>query len=242
MLDKNHPLPIYYQLKELIREKIATGEWKPGDLIPSERELCEEHGISRMTVRQALSELVNEGLLRREKGKGTFVARPKIEQHLTRLTGFTEDMRARGQHPGAHVLRLTTLAAPVQAARALGLKTGEPVTVLERLRLADGEPLAIETCYLHHDRCSEVLTENLENRSLYKLLSEKLGIVPTRAEQQMEAAICNQREMKLLNLEPGAPVLLIRRTTYSQEGKPFEYVESVYRGDKYVFYVDMEAL
>jgi len=194
MLDKTCPTPIYYQLKELIREKIENGEWQPGDLIPSERELCEQHGISRMTVRQALTELVNEGLLRRERGKGTFVAKPKIKQQLTQLTSFSEDMRARGKKPGAKILRLENTLAKPRVAKALQIEPEQRIVVIERLRLADGEPMAIETCHLFFEGCERILNEDLSG-SLYELLSQKYGLIPTRAVQQMEAAICNQRSI-----------------------------------------------
>src|SRR5215210_2988344 len=141
---KSGPLPRYYQLKEIIRERLRTGEWAPGSLIPSERELCERYGISRMTARQSISELVNEGLLYREQGKGTFVGHPKIAQQLLRLTGFTEDMRAREQRPGAKVLRAEMWPAAAATAERLRVRLGQPVYRLRRLRLADSEPLALE--------------------------------------------------------------------------------------------------
>src|SRR6266480_6637171 len=138
---RNSPLPRYYQLKEIMRERIRTGEWKPGDLIPSERELGEKYGISRMTARQAITDLVNEGLFYREQGKGTFVSRHKITQQLIRLTGFTEDIRARGQRPGAKVLSARMVPADETTAERLRIKPGLLICRLNRLRLADEEPL-----------------------------------------------------------------------------------------------------
>ena len=123
---------MYFQLKELLRGKIASGEWKPGDMVPSERELSEQYHISRMTARQALSELATEGLLRREQGRGTFVAKPKIEHGLTRLTGFTEDMEARGLQPGDLVIRLELIEPPLLAMRALQITPDTPVVLLKR--------------------------------------------------------------------------------------------------------------
>lgn len=121
---RKSPLPRYYQLKEIMREKIRSGEWKPGDLIPSERELGEQYGISRMTARQAITELVNEGLFYREQGKGTFVSRRKITQQLIHLTGFTEDMKARGQQPGTRVLSAEMRPAEEAVAERLRIKPG----------------------------------------------------------------------------------------------------------------------
>jgi GntR family transcriptional regulator len=233
---------LYCQLEELIREKIATGEWQPGDLIPSERELSEKYSISRMTARQAMNELANEGLLRRVQGKGTCVAKPKIEQRLARLTGFTQDMRKRGLRPGARVLRLEMVAPPRLSAEALQIDPHQSVVLLERLRIAGDEPMALETCYLHFDRAPGLLEESFEDCSLYELLTETYDVVPSRAEQQMEAGLCSRRERKLLGLQEGAPVLKNRRITFDQRNRPFEYTESVYRGDRYVFYAELTTL
>lgn len=238
MLDKTGVIPIYSQIKELVREKIEDGVWPPGTLIPSEREFCEQFSISRMTVRQALGELVSEGLVTREKGKGTFVAQPRLRQRLTRVTGFTEDMQARGKQPGAQVLRVEPVAAKPAAARALGILPQDEVLLVERLRLADGEPLALEASYLHFDDMTRLLGEPLSG-SLYRLLGERFDITPRRAEQEIEASRATMREEELLHLERGAPVLRNRRTTYDAHGHAFEYAESVYRGDRYTFYAEL---
>ncbi len=238
-IDRDGPVPIYYQLKQIIRQKIEAGEWQPGQIIPSERELCAEHGISRMTVRQALVELVNEGWLRREQGKGTFVAHRKIEQRLATLTSFSQDMAARGKQAEAKVLRQEMAPASPDVAAALGLAEGAPVLLIERLRLANGEPLALETCHLSVPGCAGLLAEDLAGQSLYGVLVRNYGLVPSRASQQIEAAICEPRPMHLLGLRRGAPVLLIHRTTLSQAGVPFEHTISIYRGDKYVFHAEL---
>lgn len=242
MINKNYPLPIYFQLKELLREKIALGEWKPGDMVPSERELSEQHKISRMTARQALNELATEGLLRRQQGRGTFVAEPKIEHGLTRLTGFTEDMKARGLQPGARVIRLELIPPPLLAMQALQITPDEQIVLLERLRLANGEPIALETSHLHFNAVAKLLNEDFENNSLYNILSQKNQITPARAEQKIGADLCNHREQELLKLTEGAPVLRNKRITFDQWGRPFEYTESAYRADRYVFQAELNAL
>ncbi len=238
MIDKTADTPIYWQVKESIREKIEAGLWTPGTLIPSEREFCEQFHISRMTVRQALGELVSEGLVVREKGKGTFVAQPRLRQRLTRLTGFSEDMQARGKQPGAVVLRLEAAPAKPAVARALGILPQEEVVVVERLRLADGEPVAIETSHLRFEGMRDLLAQPL-TASLYRLLADHFGVTPLRAEQEIEAARATAREEELLCLERGAPVLRNRRTTYDAQGCPFEYAESAYRGDRYTFFAEL---
>jgi GntR family transcriptional regulator len=241
MLNKQSPIPIYYQLKEFLREKIVSGEWPPGTMIPSERELSEQYKISRMTARQALTELTVEGILYRKQGKGTFVTEPKFQQALTHLTSFTEDMQARGLDSGAQVLRIDLVQAPLLAQQALQISAGQEVVILERLRMAEGEPIALETCYLHFDKAEELFNENFENNSLYRILNQKYSITPTRAQQQVEAALCSYREKGMLKIEDGAPVLRNRRITFDQRGRAFEYTESAYRADRYVFQVELDT-
>src|SRR5690606_3088473 len=137
MLDKNSPIPVYYQLEERLKESIEKKEWEEGQIIPSERVLSEQYGISRMTVRQAIQNLVRDGYLYREKGKGTFVAANKIEQPLQGLTSFTEDMRSRGLKPGTRLLDFSVVAAEGELVRKLRVAEGESVIVIKRVRLAD---------------------------------------------------------------------------------------------------------
>jgi GntR family transcriptional regulator len=233
---KTGPLPRYYQLKEIIRERIRSGEWAPGGLIPSERELCERYGISRMTARQSITELVNEGLLYREQGKGTYVGRPKIAQQLLRLTGFTEDMRARQQRPGAKVLAAEMWPADEPTAERLRVKIGQPVFRLRRLRLADAEPLALETSCISFIGCERLLDDDLERDSLYHLLEIAYDVPPLEAEQELEADFAAGDEARLLDVAVGTPVLRTRRLTLTRRHQPVEYAASVYRGDKYRFY------
>ncbi len=241
-LDKSHPLPIYYQLKELLREKIVAGEWQPGEMIPSERELSERYGISRMTARQALKELTTEGLLYREQGRGTFVAEPKIEQRLAKLTSFSEDMLSRGFQPGGRVLRQEMVSPSTLACRALGITPEQPVVLLERLRLAEGEPIALETSHLYFEGVEGLLDEDFENSSLYNILREKYGVIPTRAEQQVGADLCSHREQELFGIPEGSPVLRNKRIAFDQHDRPFEYTESAYRADRYVFQIELGTL
>jgi GntR family transcriptional regulator len=236
---KSGPLPRYYQLKEIIRERIRSGEWPTGSLIPSERELCERYGISRMTARQSITELVNEGLLYREQGKGTYVGRPKIAQQLLRLTGFTEDMRAREQRPGAKVLTAEMWPADEATAERLRIKTGQPVYRLLRLRLADAEPLALETSCISFIGCERLLNNDLERDSLYQLLELAYDVPPLEAEQELEADLASEDEARLLEVAVGSPILRTRRVTTTRRNQPIEYATSVYRGDKYRFYTRM---
>lgn len=229
-------LPRYHQLKEIIREGVRNGDLKPGDLVPSERELSERYGVSRMTARQSIVELTHEGLLYRRQGKGTFVAWPKIAQQLTALTGFTEDIRARGQRPGTRLLEVGMAPVDGNAALRLQVPTGQRVVRLSRVRLADDEPLALEESLISFFGCEQLLEADLVATSLYGLLESRFGLPPVEAEQELEAGLATEDDARLLAIAPGSPVLLLRRTTYTARHQPIEYAESVYRGDKYAFH------
>ena len=231
-IDAKSPIPKYYQLKEIIRGMIESGELEEGELIPPERELCEMYGISRMTARQAVMELVNEGLLYRKQGKGTFVAGKKIQQETARLTSFTQDMRERGMEVSSVVLEFEVEGAGPVVSRMLRVAPGAKIIRLRRLRNADREPMALETSHLLYRVAKGVLGVDLASRSLYEEL-EKAGVPILRADQTYEAVLVNESEAGHLGLSPGSPGILIERVTCDDSGKPFEYVKSVYRGDRY---------
>ena len=237
---RNSPLPRYYQLKEIMRDRVQSDEWKPGDLIPSERELSEKYGISRMTARQAITELVNEGLFYREQGKGTFVSQRKITQQLIRLTGFTEDIKARGQKPGTKVLSAQIFPADETTAEKLRIDPGTLIFRLQRLRLADDEPLAIELSQITFKDCERLLEEDLEQNSLYRLLETKYGIPLMEADQELEAGLAGNEEVQLLKISLGRPVLFTRRITYTERNQPIEYAKAVYCGNKYIFHTHLK--
>ncbi len=237
---RNSPVPRYHQLKEILRERIRSGEWKPGDLIPSERELSETYAISRMTARQAITDLVNEGVFYREQGKGTFVTSHKITQQLMRLTGFTEDISARGQRPSTRVIAAEMIPADEMAAERLRIKLGQPILRLQRLRLADDEPLAIESSQLSFKGCDGLLEDDLEHNSLYRLLESKYGLPLMEAEQELEAGLAGDEEAQLLKIAVGSSVLYTRRTTYTDRNQPIEYAQAVYCGNKYIFYTHLK--
>ena len=232
-------LPLYTQLKERIWEMVEQGQLKPGDQLPSERELCERYNISRMTCRQALSDLVNEGLLYRMQGRGTFVASPKVTQGLLGLTGFTEDMLSRGLIPETRVLSVEVVPASNKVAAFLELAIGERVVRLVRLRLASGQPMCLEQCHL-----PENLAPGLEKRrdlsgSLYKILSAHYGLHMVKAHETLEAVAAREREAEALEVATGSPLLLLERVTRGADGRAMEYVRSFYRGDRYRFQTEL---
>ncbi|PTX58491.1 GntR family transcriptional regulator [Melghirimyces profundicolus] len=238
MLDKNSPIPVYYQLEERLKESIEKKELKEGDMIPSERVLSEQYGISRMTVRQAINNLVRDGYLYREKGKGTFVASNKIEQPLQGLTSFTEDMRSRGLKPEARLLNFSVEPAQGKLVQKLRLTEGESVSVIKRVRLADDLPMALETTFLPV-RLVPGLTETQAYGSIYEYIENQLGLKIEHATQTLEASVARERESEVLQIKKGSPVLLIERTSYLSDQRPLELVKSVYRGDRYKFNVQL---
>ncbi len=239
MIDKQSPIPIYYQLEQYIKEKIEKGEWQPGEIIPSERELAEMYDISRMTVRQAVNNLVNDGYLIRRRGKGTFVAAQKIEQPLKGLTSFSEDMRARGMEPDTIVLGFETVPASGKLAEWLAVKEGDALYEIRRLRLADGSPMALETLYIPVHLVPG-LTRDVVSGPVYEFIEKEKGLIIGSAVQTLEASVARKLEAEHLQVKEGAPVLLLERRTYLDDGRPLEVVKSVYRGDRYKFIVEME--
>jgi len=238
-LHKASPVPLYFQLKSAIEQLLDSGQWPPDSQVPSERRLCEQFQISRITVRQALAELVREGRLIRSHGRGTFVAQAQLRKPVFPLVSFTQDVREHGMQPGAKVLLFEATQPPPHVMSALRLGVGDKMLLLKRLRLANGKPMAVETVYLPSRRCPGLLDENLEDVSLYETLTEKYGIVPTRANQQWQAVACPVADAKLLEIQRGSPVLRIEQTTFDRNGRPFEHLESFFRGDKFIFFAEL---
>jgi len=241
-VDKSSPIPIYYQIKETLKEKIESGSMDPHERLPSERELEEEYGISRMTARRALTELESEGYAYREQGKGSFVAEPKLRQGLLQLTGFTEDMKSRRMKPGARVLEKRLIESDEELAKKLSMGPGEKVFKLQRVRLAEGEPLAIETTRLQYSLCKGIEEYDFSERSLYSTLRSSFNIELSRAEQSVEASLANEFEADNLLVDQGAPMLRTERTTFiGDEKTPIEYANSTYRGDRYRLFVELRG-
>lgn len=238
-LDENSPIPLYYQLKEIMRDYIMEAGLKPGDRFPSERELIKRFPVSRMTLRQALNELVSEGLLVRKRGRGTFVAPGKMLQGLHSLTSFSEDMYSRGLTPSSRILSVTTTRAGQTIAAKLDLPYEAELIRIERLRLADGTPMALETSHLEARRFRKLQELLGDKSSLYSILRRHFGVKFARAEETLEAVAAKSREASLLDIEKGAPVLFRERITYEEGGNPVEYVQSLYRADRYKFRVEL---
>ncbi|WP_108671609.1 phosphonate metabolism transcriptional regulator PhnF [Peribacillus acanthi] len=234
MINKQSPVPIYFQLEEWMKQQIEDGKWKAGRAIPSERELSEQFKVSRMTVRQALANLVQEGILLKKKGLGTFVKEQKLEQVLLGLTSFSEEMLKRGMTPKSILINFEKITANPLVASQLAIHTNEEVFRIERIRLADDVPMAFETAYLPAHLFGEMTKEDAYG-SLYDYLQTQKGLKIQEAKQDIEALLADTRLAEFLQIKVGAPILQITRTAYLQTGTPFEYVRTAFRGDRYRF-------
>src|ERR671927_361910 len=212
-----------------------------GDAIPSERQLSADLGVSRLTVRAALDELVREGYLVRRRGSGTFVGEPKIAQELT-MTSFSEDMRRRGMRPASKTLELKVVAAGARLGRFLHVSPSEPVVVAKRLRLADRETMAIETLHVREALVPGLSRRDLEGRSFYELLRERYGIVIAGGAQTIEPTVTNEEESEALGVPLHSPAFLFERVTHSETNEIVEFVHSIYRGDRYRLVTHLTAV
>jgi GntR family transcriptional regulator len=229
------PIPRYHQLREILRKQIESGEFKPDDQFPTEEQLCREYGVSRGTVGRAIKILVDEGWLRREQGRGTFVTRPSLSPVFFRLANFTEDMLQRGLEPSTRLLSLEIIPANEETATRLQMPVGAKVIKISRLRLANGRPMAYETRYLAHGLCPQLMEEDLEHQSIHSLLIDKYNIPLIRACHTIEARVMSEEEAKLLEVEPGSAGFFIDRLTYTTRDRPGTWYQALYRGDEYRF-------
>lgn len=229
------PLPLYVQIADYWRQRIMTGQINPGDQLPSESEMAKMHGVSRITIKQAVASLVHQGLIQTHQGKGTFAVPRKLQWDLARLSSFSEDMKIRNLRPGARLLRKEL----VKDNKLTSGGKEELCVCIERLRLANDEPMAIETTWLPYDLCAGLMDDNLEGVSIYLLLEERYGLKLVRADQYLESSVADRREADLLQIKENEPVLRIERLSYLDTGRPCEATWSVYRGDRYRFKVTL---
>jgi GntR family transcriptional regulator len=238
-IDRFSKLPFYQQLYEILLGKIQRQEWQPGDIIPPESELIETYQVSRNTVRQVLDKLVNDGLIYRQRGRGSFVAHPTLEQTMTRIVSFTEDMQQRGFTPGTRVLSADLVPAPQDIAEQLDIPLGEQLICLRRLRMADGEPMSIEESYLIHKYCPDIFDHDYARQPLRRVLEAEYGIRIASARQVIQAVQAPPDLAELLEIHPGAALLLITRISFSQGRIPVEYLRIHYRADRYSLYNEL---
>jgi GntR family transcriptional regulator len=234
------PIPYYLQLIDSLREKIQQKIWLPGAQIPGEQDLCDQYKISRTVVRQALKELEVEGVIIRRKGKGTFVAQPKISEGLVqKLTGFYQDTVERGLIPGTQVLRQSIISVTEKIGRHLEIAPGSKVIDIQRLRFINNEPIQLVTTYIPEHFCPQLIHEDLCNQSLYDYMEKQCGLVLARAHRFIESVSANEIEAKLLDIERSSPLLMLDSISYLENGAPVEYYHALHRGDRSRFEVEL---
>jgi GntR family transcriptional regulator len=258
-INKNLPTPAYLQLKDKLVSAIEKGLLSAGSALPSERDLADDLGLSRMTVRRAFEALVAEKRVEQRQGSGTYVLGRTVEQVIDRVLGFTDEAVNLGVKAGSVLLETQLLTPDPIITRALQLKestmqqsknglakkavktANQKILCITRLRTADGEPLALQTAYLAPHLNALSLTKLSKKGSLYKTIEEQFGIKPQGAKQSISARLPNEHECQVLHITATTPVLALERTTFDKAGNPFEFVRSSYRGDRYVMLLDLRS-
>jgi GntR family transcriptional regulator len=233
-------VPNYFRLESHLRESIRNGDLKPGNPIPPESHLCQQYSVSRTTVRQALSRLVYDGLIVRHRGRGSFVAEPRLE-HSKPFLSFEEEMLARGATTGIKLLRMRTEPVEGRAAENLGLPAGTAVMVLERLRFVNGQVVGYEIRYLPRQIGEALTPDEVHNQPLVPALRRILGKPRTRLSLNVTASTARGKEARVLEAKIGAPVLVREHTWYYEPEGPMQYGKSIFRGDRYQMSVDFTA-
>lgn len=239
-LDKSIPIPLYYQLKEEILNNIKSGVYEQGSMVPKEQDLCDGLGISRTTVRQAISELVHEGWLYRVKSKGTFVSKPKLSQDfIKKLEPFNEQIRRMNMVPSTRIMELRVIPASKRVAEKLKVSEGTQVIYMYRVRYADGEALVTIKTYLPYEKCSFVMQHDMEKESLYDILSQSEATRVCTAHRVIEAVEAEAEDGFYMDIELGKPIHLFSTEGYNSFGEPIEFSIARYRGDRNSFDVNI---
>ncbi|HEY0827704.1 MAG TPA: GntR family transcriptional regulator [Bacilli bacterium] len=238
-LDRRSPVPLYHQLKEILRSQIENGNWKSGDIIPNENLIASDYGLSRGTVREAMDDLVREGLLTRQRGRGTFVAAPKLEQGILSLYSVHEYTKQTGHIPGSQILEFVTEQANKKVKEHLQLSANSEIYKLVRTRLVDGEPIMYDRVYIPASDFPGLSEKDISNVSLYEILSRDYGVVLGKAHQYFEPVLIDQYESQLLKVDKGSPALLIERVTNRMNGTPVVYSKIIIRGDRCRFFAEI---
>jgi GntR family transcriptional regulator len=240
-IDRASSIPFYVQLKAALSAEIEAGRWKSGDQLPPEQDLCTFFGVSRTVVRQALQQLEFEGMVVRERGRGTFVAEPKISSTslVHSLMGFYEDMEKRGIEMVSDVLEQSMQPAGQHVSVYLDVEPVTPVIKLHRLRSIEEEPIVLVTSYLPYDLCPEVLNEDFTHQSLYRYLDEYCDLRVARGRRRIEAVAANAAEAELLGISISSPLIKMESVSYLGDGTPIEFFYGLFRGDRSCFEMEV---
>jgi GntR family transcriptional regulator len=243
-LESGEGIPKYIQIARILRERIQRQEYAPGGQIPTEVELCETYQVSRITVREAINKLVQEGWLDRRQGKGTYVVHQKLRRNIAKVYSFSSDMRQLGMAPRSRVLSLRVEEAPAVIVDRMKLpETNRRVTRITRVRIANDVPVLIETAMIPEYLCPGLVERDFETGSLYRILTEEYRLMPHHAEETYEAIILSKEDAVILERDPAPPqpAFAIQRVTYLENGIPIEYGTSVGRGDLLTLAINMVA-
>ncbi len=237
--EQHSPLPLYVQIRDTLRRQILDGSYEVHERLPSENEMMNTFGVSRITIRQALRDLHNEGLVFSAQGKGTFVSKPKAVQNVQRLEGFGEAMAAQGYEASARVLSIQQLKAPKAVSAALDLDGGDDVVEVKRVRYLNRAPVCIDHSYFPMDIGRRMFSLDLSG-DIFPLLENYFGIPLGGADIGLDAILADEEAQQYLNLKSGEAILRVERLTHNQEGRPIDFEYLCYRGDsfKYQFRID----
>jgi len=231
VMSAGHDSLLYARIETVLAREITDGDLKVGDQLPTEDRLIARFGVSRITVRRAIQNLVSRGLVEIRRGKGTFVAAPKITQDLKEMSGFVEDMHALGHKPTARVISKEIVTANATVAHQLALTRGERVVRIRRVRLADGVPLSFDETYLPLEIGKKIITNNLNVEPIFSLLERKYDVPLIEAEYKLDAVAAENEVASALKVKPRSPIFRIERTSYSTGSRPVDYETLYYRGD-----------
>jgi GntR family transcriptional regulator len=237
-------IPLYYQLENVLREKIASGAFAPGERLPTESELIKQYGDSRITVRQALGTLAEEGMIERQQGRGTFVAQRRTRKlkfdGITHLTGSLDELIEMGMDASVKILEFNRVEADKNEAEIFKVKIGTPIYRLKRLRLFDGKPYSLIVNYLPEEIGSQLTEEELSSSAILQMIETKFGVHLNEAKQQIKAELADPYIAGQLGIRVGSPLLSIERTVFADDGKPVEFGHTLYRSDIYGFTVHLK--
>ncbi|MDD3172590.1 MAG: GntR family transcriptional regulator [Herbinix sp.] len=240
MLDSDSATPLYLQVADDIKQKIASGEYKAGQILPSETKCCEIYQVSRVTIRNAISDLVDQGLLVRKHGKGSYVEKQKIPSNLFTFSGFTTTCRENNIQIKTHILCALKQEASMNDLRVLNLHEGDYIVYLKRLRFADEHPVIIEHVHLPYDKYKFLLSIDLEDKSLYEIITEHTGLNPEKycnTKITLEATAATPEEAHFLNIENGKPLIVYQETVISNTGEPVHWTKQIMSGNYFKFYL-----
>ena len=239
VFDKNSPFTLYYQLREKIAKKISDYEWKPGEKIPSETELCRMYYVSRITVRKAIEDLVQSGQLVKRQGKGTFVTNSSVDYKLSKFYSFSEELKQRGIKERVQVLSFDVTPATEQVSEKLSLRKNSKVFTVKRLRMADEMPYTVEISYIPYSLCPALTAESIIQEGLYNSM-RSMGVFPERIVEKLRATAINKSDAGFLNQKANSPAIQLERLTYNA-ANTVEYCVSIVRGDFFTYTVELKS-